>query len=100
MRALIRWILGLRDKADPKLREIMFPGRDTRFASHETYPDWALNQIANTHNPSASHNHTHAALELETRAWLRDFWSRSFVAWIALVISIISVVFAVCAFFR
>jgi hypothetical protein len=76
----------------------MFPGRDTRFASHETYPDWALNEV--THNQSASYERTHAALELETRAWLRDFWSRSIAAWIALVISIISVVIAVCAFFR
>ena len=97
MRALIRWILGLREKVDPHLREIMFPLRETRFAST---PDSALNRIVNSHDPSASPHRADAELELETRAWLREFWSRSIVAWIALMISIISVIIAVCAFFR
>jgi hypothetical protein len=33
-----------------------------------------------------------AELELETRAWLRDFWTRSLVTWLALGISILAFV--------
>jgi hypothetical protein len=94
---LLKSFTKLRNDADPWLRRIMFPYRDTRFAYER---DSALHRIVNTHNPSASPDHADAELELDTRDWLRDFWSRSFVAWIALVISIISVVFAMCAFFR
>jgi hypothetical protein len=74
----------------------MFPQRDT--AQYESDPDSVLRNIVDSY--IATGNRAKAELELETRAWLRDFWSRSIVAWIALVISIVSVVFAVCAFFR
>jgi hypothetical protein len=85
----------LRNEGDPWLRRIMFPYRDTRFAQES---DSALHRIVNTHDPSTSPDHADAELELNTRDWLRDFWSRSFVAWIALMISIISVVIATCSF--
>jgi hypothetical protein len=57
-----------------------------------------LKHIVNAHNPSASSDHADAELELETRLWLRDLWSQSIVAWLALVISIVSIVIAICSF--
>jgi hypothetical protein len=73
----------------------MFPNRSTRFASER---DSVLKHIVNAHDPSASPDHADAELELDTRDWLRDFWSRSFVAWLALLISIVSIAIAICSF--
>ena len=75
----------------------MFQHRNARFAST---PDSVLNRIVNAHDPSASPDHADAELELETRGWLRDFWSRSIVAWLALFISIASLIIAICSFNR
>ena len=88
-------ILRLRETVDPWLRRIMFPQRSTKFVKEF---DHSLKNMVNS--MIAIPDRAVAELELETREWLRDFWSRSIVAWIAIVISIISVVFAVCAFFR
>jgi hypothetical protein len=95
MHTLLRSILRLRDKVDPWLREVMFQNRDTGFAST---PDSVLNHIVNAHDPSASQDRPGAELELETRARLREFWSRSIVAWLALLISAISIAIAICSF--
>jgi hypothetical protein len=97
MHPLLKSFTKLQNAAEPWLRRITFPYRDTRFAYER---DNVLHRIVKSHDPSASGDHADAKLELNTRAWLRDFWSRSLVAWIALMISIIFVVFAVCAFFR
>ena len=78
------------------LRKILFPQRDT--APYENEADSILKEIVDAH--TLGRNRTKAELELETRAWFRDFWTRSIVAWLALFISIISVVIAICAFFR
>jgi hypothetical protein len=90
--------MRLRDKVEPWLRKIMFPQRNHRLASE---PDSGLTSIVNAHDPGASRlTLADAELELETRAWLRDFWTRSIVAWLALFISIVSIVIAICAFSR
>ena len=73
----------------------MFPKRSTQFA--ETSDHTLRNMV---HATIPTPDRAKAELELETRQWLRDFWSRSLVAWIAPIISIISVAVAVCAFFR
>jgi hypothetical protein len=89
-------MLAVRDKIERWLRRTLFPKRDHQYSRKG---DTTLRQMVvecKVENP----NRSAAELELETRSWLRDFWSRSIVAWIALVISIISVVIAVCAFFR
>jgi len=84
-----------RNDADTWLRKIFFPNRATRFASE---PDSTLKRIVDSHNASASPDRPDAELELDTRGWLRDFWSRSIVAWLALVISIVSIAIATCSF--
>jgi hypothetical protein len=88
---LLQSILNFRKAVDPLLRRIMFPERNPRFASES---DSALNRMAHE-DPSASPNRADAELELDTRDWLRDFWSRSLVAWLALVISIVSITIAI-----
>jgi hypothetical protein len=85
----------LRDTVDPWLRKVIFQHRDARFASTS---DKVLNRIVNSHDAGASPDHADAELELETRAWLREFWSRSIVAWLALFISIASLIIAICSF--
>jgi predicted negative regulator of RcsB-dependent stress response len=37
-------------------------------------------------------------LELDTLAWLRDFWTRTIVTWFALAISILALVLSYCSF--
>jgi hypothetical protein len=74
----------------------MFPQRDT--AEYTSEPDSVLRNIVDSFK--ATPLRAKAELELETRAWLRDFWSRSIVAWFALILSIISLVIAICSFVR
>jgi len=86
----MKWFVKLRDAADPWLRKIMFPSRSTKYASEL---DSVLKHIVDSTNPSR--DRAEAELELDTRAWLRDFWSRSIVAWLALAISIASIAIAI-----
>jgi hypothetical protein len=37
-------------------------------------------------------------LELDTRAWIRNFKSKSVVAWLALALSIVSLTISICSF--
>ena len=93
MDAILKAIFKLRDAVDPWLRKIMFPKRNTRFASEL---DSRLKQIVGMYHPSSALlDGKDAELELETRDWLREFWSRSLVAWLALVISVVSITIAI-----
>jgi hypothetical protein len=85
-------IAKLRHDANLLLRKIVFPSRDTRYASEL---DSTLKHMLTL---IPSRERADAELELETRAWLRDFWSRSIVAWLALLISIVSIAIAICSF--
>lgn len=78
-----------RENAERWLRKTLFPKRDTRFMNEE---DSTLIHIVDSQSPSASPHYAHAKLELETRAWLRDFWTRTLVTWLALGISILALV--------
>jgi hypothetical protein len=75
------------------LRKLVFPARDTRY---ESEPDSVLKHILDSQIPSR--DRATAELELDTRAWLRDFWTRSIVAWLALLISAIALAVAICSF--
>jgi len=56
--------------------------------------DSELLQIIAGTNP-ASDQHTDSVVELEYRRSLRDFWSKGIVAWIALVIGSISLIWQI-----
>jgi hypothetical protein len=72
---------------------MLFSQRDPRYAREL---DSVLKNIVDSQIPTR--DRADAELELETRAWLRDFWSRSIVAWLALLISIVSIAVAICSF--
>src|SRR5689334_3969489 len=78
-----------RENAEHWLRKTLFPKRDTRFINEE---DSTLTHIVDSQSPSVSPQYAHAKLELEARTWLRDFWTRTLVTWIALGISILALV--------
>ncbi len=59
--------------------------------------DSTLTRIVDSHSPSVSPQHADAKLELDTRAWLRDFWTRSIVTWFALGISILALSLSYCS---
>lgn len=67
---------------DIGIRMVFFPKRPADLA-HLSDALLKRDVINTTDSKKASA----AELELETRAWMRDFWSRSIVAWIALLIS-------------
>jgi hypothetical protein len=82
MDAIVKAIFKLRDAVDPWLRQIMFPNRKPLLRERDS----TLRNMVDSLIPTP--DRADAELELDTRDWLREFWSRSFVAWIALVISI------------
>ena len=59
--------------------------------------DSTLTHIVDSQSPSVSPQYVHAKLELDTRAWLRDFWTRTIVTWFALGISILALWLSYCS---
>jgi len=77
-----------RENAEHWLRKTLFPKRVHLYAhTGDTKLKQMIAEYSVT-NPDRSS----AELELETRAWLRDFWTRSLVTWLALGISILALV--------
>jgi hypothetical protein len=72
---------------------MIFPKRTTKYQSEL---DSVLRHMIDSQIPSR--DRAEAELELDTRAWLRDFWSRSLVAWLALIVSLVSIAIAICSF--
>ena len=79
---------------DFRLRKLFFPSRKTHLAGQS---DTNLRYTVIGHIPSTER--ADAELELETRAWFREFWSRSVVAWLALLVSGIALAVSICAFY-
>jgi hypothetical protein len=88
----MKWFSKFRDAVDPWLGKMMFPNRSTKYAFEH---DSVLKHIVDRQFPAR--DRADAELELDTRAWLRDFLSQHTVAWLALVISIVSIVIATCS---
>jgi hypothetical protein len=84
-----------REQMEGWLRKTLFPKRDTRYMNEL---DSTLTRIVDSHSPSASSQHADAKLELDARAWLRDFWTRTIVTWFALAISILALSLSYCSF--
>jgi len=78
------------DTIEHLLRKLLFPRRDhsLRQQGDSTLKEMVVLRKA---------NFAAAELELETRAWMRDFWTRSLVTWLALGLSIIALVFSYLA---
>ena len=55
------------------------------------YPDQNLMAVVMADNASLS-DRAACRLELEKRKWRKDFWSKGIVAWIALVLSVVSII--------
>jgi hypothetical protein len=78
---------------DRLLRRIFFSRRSTRYARSTDIElrHMVINRIADRERADAE-------LELDTRQWLRDFWSRSLVAWISLLVSVAAFTLAICSY--
>jgi hypothetical protein len=83
-----------REDTERWLRKVLFPKRDHQYSGKG---DTTLKQMVVEYNV-ANPNRSAAELELETRAWLRDFWTRSVVTWLALAISILALSLSYCSF--
>jgi hypothetical protein len=81
-----------REKFELWLRKTLFPKRNPRYMDE---PDSTLKHMVDSLIPSREKSD--AELELNTRDWLRDFWTRSLVTWLALAISIASIIIAIAA---
>ena len=79
---------------DTVVRRIFFPRRDHSLSRQS---DHILRR--DVHNFENADMKTRPELELETRAWIRDFWSRSFASWVALLISCIALTISICTFY-
>jgi hypothetical protein len=80
---------------DRWLRKFLFPKRVGRYADE---PDYALKHKVDSEKSSLER--ANAELELEYRAWVRDFWTRTIVSWLALLISIIALLVAIWSFVK
>ncbi len=78
---------------DFRLRKFFFPTRHTHLANQRDV-------VLKRDSSRIDEDGRMAELELETRAWFREFWSRSVVAWLALLISCIALTVSVCTFYR
>jgi len=78
---------------DRILRRLFFPQRDHK---HTMESDTVCQREVDTLIPSDVR--AAYALELDTRLWLRNFKSKSIVAWLALFLSVISITIAICSF--
>ncbi|MDQ8196358.1 hypothetical protein QEH59_18150 [Coraliomargarita sp. SDUM461004] len=77
------------------LRSRFYAHRDTRYCST---PDRNLRILVRDQIPT-SKDGADAGLELETRQWIRDFYSRTIVAWIALIISVLALGISIVSVF-
>ena len=75
------------------IRKLFFPRRSRNLINLDDTSIRKLTAHTGDDNKAAQ-----AWLELETRAWIRDFWSRSFVAWIALLFSAVALTVSICTF--
>jgi hypothetical protein len=74
---------SIRPFVDRLLCRVFFPQRPRSFRDKSDTELFTMTHQFDLNSPKGAG----ASLELEVRAWLREFWSRSIVAWIAIVLS-------------